>query len=171
LVMGSPLRSPPAAPWTDGRRGSGTPPVPCRPGPQPHPRRPRARDDLVKRPAPVAHPAPRRAGPGAEALAEVQRTDRPPQAAQRRLLAHQHPAHRPFRQHQRGTGAACRLGWHPPAGKKGHGIGRAHAPWVAGGSGASARRACLAWPQVGGLGALSSRLDVELDRLTVLQGR
>jgi len=107
--------------------------------PQPHPRGPRARHDLVKRPAPVAHRAPRPAGPGAEALAEVQRADRPPHAAQRRLLAHQHPAHRPFRQHHRGTGAACRLGSHPPAGKEGHCIGRAHAPWVAGGSGASAR--------------------------------
>jgi len=32
-VMGSPLRSPPAPPLTDGRRGSGTTPVPCRPGP------------------------------------------------------------------------------------------------------------------------------------------
>src|SRR4029453_18747499 len=53
-----------------------------------------------------------------------------------------------------------------------HRINRAHAPWVAG-SGASARRArraCLPWPQIGGLGALSALLDVELDRLTVLQG-
>src|SRR5215216_5197427 len=41
---------------------------------------------------------------------------------------------------------------------------------VAGGSGASARRLSMAWSQVGGLGSLASLLDVELDRLALLQG-
>jgi hypothetical protein len=41
---------------------------------------------------------------------------------------------------------------------------------VAGGSGVSARRACLPWSHVGGLKSLSSLLDVELDGLALLQG-
>jgi hypothetical protein len=57
---------------------------------------PGARLDLIQRPAPAAAGTPRRASPGAEALAEVVRADRPRQPAQRPLVAHQHPAHRPF---------------------------------------------------------------------------
>jgi hypothetical protein len=38
------------------------------------------------------------------------------------------------------------------------------------GSGASARRSCLPWSQVGGVRSLSSVLDVELDELALLQG-
>jgi hypothetical protein len=62
-VLRRPPRSPPAAPRTDGRRGSGTRPAPCPPGPTAGPGRARARLDLIQRPAPAAAGAPRRAGP------------------------------------------------------------------------------------------------------------
>ena len=52
--------------------------------------------DRIQRPAPAAARAPRRARPGAEALAEVDWADRPRQPAQRPLVAHHHLARRPL---------------------------------------------------------------------------
>jgi hypothetical protein len=80
-------RSPPAAPPTDGRRGSGTRPARCPPGPTA--RHDRARGKARLQPAANAgrSRAPRRAGPRAEALAEVVRADRPRQPPQRPLIA------------------------------------------------------------------------------------
>ena len=83
--------------------GAAHDPLPALLVPQPNLGGPGARLDLVQRPAPAADGAPRRAGPRAEALAEVVRADRPFQTAQRPLIAPQHPAHRPFRSHHAGT--------------------------------------------------------------------
>jgi hypothetical protein len=89
---------------------------------------------LIQRPAPAAAGAPRRAGPGAEALAEVVRADRPRQPAQRPwspiTIPPTGPSGPPWSHHAtagsdphaarvigddtQGARAADRLGWHRP---------------------------------------------------------
>jgi hypothetical protein len=130
--------------------------------PQPNLGGPRARLDLVQRPAPAADRAPRSVGPRAEALAEVIRADRPLQAAQRPLLAPHHPAHRPFQSHHIGN---CATGQLRPPRLQGRKVCASVEPATLGGGRqrrVTDRRACRG-PRVGRLGSVSSLLDVELD--------
>jgi hypothetical protein len=115
------------------------------------------------------------ARPGAEALAEVVRADRPRQPAQRPLVAHHHPAHRPFRStiqspcNDRLRSPRCvshrrrrprSPGRRPARVASARRQNRRRHRWSPltsgdpGGSGASARRACLPGSQVGGLRSL-----------------